>query len=153
MVLTFLLGEDVAEHAAFLGLEVIPSGAQFVKHSAWYESGRGELRSGMLEFLSRSHTVILEDADVLEARILLQILNALGRQQQKLLDLGIARIPQLPIVMQALHQDLVRTDGRHAIVKTIAATLRLAFNPVQRRGMHHGARRPVGSLDPRETGN
>ena len=53
----------------------------------------------MLKFLSGIGSVILEDADVLEARIALQVLNAMRRQQQELLDLGIARVPQLPVVM------------------------------------------------------
>ena len=47
----------------------------------------------MLEFLSRIPTEILKDADVFEARITFQILNAMRCQQKKLLDLGIARIP------------------------------------------------------------
>ena len=81
-------------------LEVVAAGAQFIEHAARNKRGRGELRSGMLEFLPGIDSVILEDADVLEARIALEVLNALRRQQQELLDLGVAGVPQLAVVTQ-----------------------------------------------------
>ena len=62
----------------------------------------------MLEFLAGIDSVILEDADVLEAGIAFQVLNAVRDQQQELLDLSIARVPQLPVVLGILDQHLVR---------------------------------------------
>jgi hypothetical protein len=70
-----------------------------------------------------------------------------------LFERGIARIPQLPIVIWALEQDLVRTDGLHSIVKTIAATVRIAFNAIQGGGVDDGPSGPLGSLGAREAGD
>jgi hypothetical protein len=151
--LTFLLGKDVAEHASLFRLKVVAPGAKFVEHSAWDKRRRSELEVGMLEFLSRGGTVVFEDADVLETLVFLEILNALGHKLEKLFERGIARIPQLAIVIWTLEQDFVRTDGLHPIVKTIAATVRISFNAIEGRGMDDGARGPLGSLGAREAGD
>jgi hypothetical protein len=104
---------------------------------------------GVFKFLSRGRTVVFEDADVLETLVFLEILNTLGHKLETLFERGIARIPQLPIVIWALEQDLVRPDGLHSIVKTIAATVRIAFNAVESRGMDDGAR-TIGPRCPRD---
>src|SRR4051812_40967698 len=94
LALLQFLRNDVTEDAAFLSLEVIPTSPQFIKHPSRHKSCRRKLRIWMLEFLSRVPPIILKDADVLEARITFQILNAMPRQQQELFDLSIAGIPQ-----------------------------------------------------------
>ena len=86
--------------------------------------------------------VILEEADVLDARVALEIQNALGRQAQKLPNLVVAGIPQLPVVPGILDQHFVSAHGTHAVVNAVAAPARLAFNVIERRGMHHRSRRP-----------
>ena len=69
------------------------AGTQLVQNAAGHECGRGQLRSRVLELLSRADAVILKDADVLEASIAFQILNALRCQQKKLFNLGITCLP------------------------------------------------------------
>jgi hypothetical protein len=101
----------------------------------------------MLKFLPCIATVILEDADVLETRVALQILNALRRQQQELSDLRVARSPEMAFVPQILDQHLVRSDRGHAIVNSISAAGRLTLNAIQRRGMNYGTGRPRASAD------
>ena len=57
----------------------------------------------MLELLSGAGAVVLEDADVVEAAVALQVLNALGGQQQKLFDFGVVGVPQLAVVPGIFH--------------------------------------------------
>ncbi len=130
-VLLHLLRNDVAENAALFLLEVFAAGAQFIKHAAWDKGGRGELRSGVLELLPCAGAVVLENADVLEAPVALEVLNALRGQLQKRLDLGIAGIPQLAVVPGILHQHFMGADRTHAIIETIAAAAGVAFHAVQ----------------------
>jgi len=47
----------------------------------------------MLKFLPRIGSVILKNADVLEARIAFEILDTMRRQQQELLGLRIVCVP------------------------------------------------------------
>src|SRR5712692_2831649 len=83
LVLLKFLRNDVAEDAAFLLLEIIAPGSQLIEHSARHESGRSELSRGMFELLPSAGSVILEDADVLEASVAFQILNSMGNQQKE----------------------------------------------------------------------
>ena len=87
-VLLHFLRNDVAEHATLFALKYSRAGAQFVEHAARHEGGCGKLRSRMLKLLPRAASVILEDADILEAPVAFKILNALRGQQQELLNLG-----------------------------------------------------------------
>src|SRR5437588_6040900 len=98
LVLTKFMRNDVAEDAALLLLEIIASGSQLIEHATRHESGRSELSGRMFEFLPSTGSVILEDADVLEASIPFQILNSVGDQQQELFDFGVAGVPQMPVV-------------------------------------------------------
>src|ERR1700724_4428778 len=97
-VLFDFLGNDVAENATLLALEIFAGSAQFVQHAAGHEGGRGKLGSRMLELLSGAGSVILVDAHVFEASIALKILNTLRGQDQELFNLRVACIPQLPVV-------------------------------------------------------
>src|ERR1700689_1796633 len=93
----------------------------------------------MLEFLSSAAAVVLINADVLEAPVALQVLNALGHQQQKLSDLGVAGVPEMPVMARILDQHLVGADGAHAIVDTVSPARSVALDVIQRDGMHHRA--------------
>ena len=75
--LALLLRKDVAENAAFLLLEVVAPGAEFIKHTAGHKSGRRKLRRRMLEFLARIAAVILENTNVFETLVALEVLDAL----------------------------------------------------------------------------
>src|SRR5437764_11131915 len=103
-----LLGQDVAEDATLLLLEVVEPGAQLIEHPAGDEGGRGKFRVGVLELLSRAGAVILEHADVAEAGIALEVLDALRREQQKLLNLAVIGLPEWPVVARVLYQHFVR---------------------------------------------
>jgi len=92
----------------------------------------------MIKFLSCSRTVVLEHGHVFEAQIAFQILNALGGKQQELRDLSVRRLPQLDIVANALHQDLMRAHGIHGVINALSVAMRLAFNAIERCWMHHG---------------
>ena len=105
--LPLFLPDDVAEHATFFLLVVVPAGTQFVQHTARDEGGGGELRRGMFEFLAGVDSEILEDADVLDARVALEILDPLGGEAEELLDLGVACIPEVAIVLRVFDQDFV----------------------------------------------
>ena len=97
--------------------------------------------------------MILEHADIFEAGITLQVLDAVRSQQQKLLDFSIAGIPQLPVMTKILHQHFMCAHRRHAIVDAVTATQWLAFNAIQRGGMDHSARRPRTAAWCRHVGN
>src|ERR1700682_6029812 len=105
--LMLLLRQNVAEDATLLALEIVASGAEFVEDAARHESGCGQLRSGMVEFLSGALAVILENADVLEPAVALQILNPQRGQTQELFDFDVARTPKMAVVAVIFHQNLV----------------------------------------------
>ena len=86
-----LLGQDVAEHAALFLRVVLARRPQLVQHPSRHVGRRHDLRSRMVELLSAERAKILEYAHVFEAVIVLQVLQALRAQQQKLLNLGVAR--------------------------------------------------------------
>jgi hypothetical protein len=106
--LPLLLVEDIAEHAALFGDEIFPSCAQFVKYAPRNEQGRGDLRSGMAKLLPGTGTVIFEKADVFDARIALQVEDALGGEAQKLFDFSVAGIPEMAVVLRILDDHFVR---------------------------------------------
>ena len=101
----------------------------------------------MFELLPRSETEVFIDADIAEAGIAFQVLDPLRRQQQKLFDFGIVGLPQLAIVLRVLDQHLVRAEGGHAVIETLAAPVRWDFNVINRPGMHHRPRRPGTAAD------
>src|SRR5205823_2403426 len=45
-----------------------------------------------------------------------------------------------------LYQDLVRADRSHAVINTVAAALRVAFDVIQRRWVDHCPRRPWSAI-------
>src|SRR5260370_36068506 len=89
-VLTFLLRQNVAEDAALFALEVLASGAEFVKDTAWHKNGRRQLGIRLVEFLSGCLAVFLDNADVLDAAVALQIMNPMRGQTQILFDLEVS---------------------------------------------------------------
>ena len=66
--LTFFLLKMSQKTQRSLPDEIFASGAQFVEHAPRHKHGRRDLRSGMAEFLPGALAVILEQADVLDAR-------------------------------------------------------------------------------------
>src|SRR6202163_3008838 len=145
-VLTLLLRQNVAEDAALLALEVLASGAEFVEHTARHKNGCRQLGSGVVEFLPGCLAVILENADVLESAIALQILNPLRGQTQELLDLDVTGIPDMAIVAGIFQQNFVSAHRSHAVVESVAAAGRLAFDMVQGLRMDDRARRPRAAI-------
>ena len=81
--------------------------------------------------------------------IALEVEDALGGQAQELPNLIVAGLPQMTVVAGILHQHFMRAHRIHAIVDAVAAAAGLAFDVIERRGMHHRARRP----DPRALGS
>src|SRR5580698_3016030 len=106
-VLPLLLRQNVAEHTALLALVIVASSPEFIQHAPWHKRGRGQLRSRMVEFLSRSLAVILENADVLKAAVTFQILNPQRSQPQKLLHLEVAGVPEMAVVPRIFQQNFV----------------------------------------------
>ena len=90
----------------------------------------------MAEFLPGTPAVVLEEADVLDAGVALEIENALGGHAKEPLDLRVAGIPKMVVMARVLDQHLVRSDGVHAVIEAIATASGLAFNVIERRGMH-----------------
>src|SRR5579863_1328293 len=119
----FLLGllrNDIAKDTSLFLLKIFAARAQFVENPPGNERCRRKLGRGMLELLPGGATVVLENADVFEAPIALQILNALRDQKQKLADLEVAGVPQMTIVARILHQHLMSADRTHAIVNAVS---------------------------------
>src|SRR6476469_6351290 len=96
----------------------------------------------MVKLLTGRRSVVLEHGHILETRVVLQIMNALRGQQQELRYLRIRGLPQFNVMANALHQHFMCAHGIHGVINAFRAAVRLAFNPVQRRGMHHGHYRP-----------
>ena len=134
--LAFLLLNDVAEDTAFLADEIFASGAQLVEHAPRDEHGRGDLRRGMAEFLAGILAIVFEQADVLDARVALEVENALGGEAKEVRDLIVAGIPQMPVVARIFDQHFMRAHRMHAVINSVAAAARLALDAVERRGMH-----------------
>ena len=96
----------------------------------------------MAEFLPGVLAVILEQADVFDARIALEIEDALGGQPQEMSDLIVAGVPQMPVVTRIFDQNFMRADRVHAVIDPVAAAARFTLDMVKRTGMHDGTRRP-----------
>jgi hypothetical protein len=84
----------------------------------------------MAEFLSGTFAVILEKAYVFDARVALEVENALGNEAQEVADLIVAGIPQIAIVTRVLHDYFVCTDRVHAVINAVAAAARIALNAI-----------------------
>src|SRR6266404_2817649 len=144
--LMLLLRKNVAENATLFALEIVASGAEFVEDAARHENSRRQLRSGVVEFLSRGLAVILENADVFEPAIAFQILNPLRGQTQELFDLDVTGIPDMAIVAGIFQQNFVSAHRSHAVVESVAAAGRLAFDVVQGLRMNDRAGRPCTAI-------
>src|SRR5690348_5648484 len=146
------LRKNVAKNATFFLVVVIEPGAKFIKHSARNECGRGQLRVGMSELLARARPEILEDADVAEAGVAFEVLDALGNEQEELLDLGVAGVPELAVMFRVLDQQLVSADVGHAVVNAFSAAINAAFDVVDGARMDNRPGRPRTSLHRRTGG-
>ena len=99
--------------------------------------------------------VIFEQTHIFHTRIALEVHDASpGHQAQEL-----PRSPHRRHSTNAgrgnwiLNQHLMRAHRMHAVIDAIAAAARLAFNAIQRRRMHHRARRPWRSRIIRSRGD
>src|SRR3954463_12396218 len=101
------LHQDVAKNAALFLVVVILPRAKLVQHPPRNERARRQLRCWVRKILPCYRAMVFEDSDVLEALILFQVLDSLGCQAQKALDLGVARVPQLMVMFGVLDQDLM----------------------------------------------
>jgi hypothetical protein len=86
--------------------------------------------------------VILEDADVFQARVPLQILDAQRDQAEELFHFGVGRIPEMAVVAGIFDQNFVGADRPHAIIQAFAAACGFAFYVIERLRMDDRARRP-----------
>src|SRR5271166_4021406 len=145
-LLVLLLLQDVAEDAALLHLIVLPRRPQLVQHPPRNKRAGYDLRRRMVKLLSRHAAEILEDADVLEASVALQVLDALAAESKILLDLAIVGVPQVAVVARIFHDDLMRSDRLHGVVQAVARAARLTIDAVERTWMYHGARRPRAAI-------
>ncbi len=102
----------------------------------------------MLELLPGTAAVVLEDADILEAPVTLQVLNALRRQQQELADFWSLAFQRCPSWRGFSISTSCAPTGTHAIINAVRPAQRVALNVVQGHGMHHGARGPRYILRP-----
>ena len=84
----------------------------------------------MREFLSGAFAVIFEDADVLEAAVALQVLNAQRGQVEKLFHLDVARVPDVAVMARIFYQNFVGADRSHTVIEAFAAASRIAFDVV-----------------------
>src|SRR5262249_48970379 len=72
-----LLRHHVTKHTPLLLLEVIETCAQLIERPARNESRGGQFAVRMLELLPRPPAEILTDADIAQAGVSLEVLNAL----------------------------------------------------------------------------
>ena len=70
----------------------------------------------MIELLSGALAVILEDADVLEAAVALQILDAHRCQPQELFDLAIGHIPHVAVMTRIFDENFMGANRPHSVV-------------------------------------
>ena len=148
-----LLRKDVAEDAALFHPVVLARRTQFIQDTARNKRGGDDLRGGVVELLSGMAAEILDDADVLEAAILLEVVDTLSAKRQVLLDLAVVGVPQLAVVAGILDDDLVRADRLHGVVQAVARAAGLAFDPVNGMGMDDRARRPRIAIHRRHRGD
>ena len=100
----------------------------------------------MIGFLPGHRAVVLEHGDVLEAAVLLEVLDALAGQRQKLRHFRVGGHPEMAVVARVLHQHLVRTHRTHLVIEAVALAQRVPFNVVKGVGVHHRTRRPQSAV-------
>src|SRR5512141_3054768 len=69
IALLYLLRQNVAKHATLFLCVVFAGCAQLVEHASWNERRSYDLRCRMIELLSAKRSVVLVNADVLEAMV------------------------------------------------------------------------------------
>ena len=74
----------------------------------------------MAEFLSGAGPVVLVETDVLDARVVLEIHDALGGETQELADLIVAGIPELAVMPGILDQNFMSANRAHAVVNALS---------------------------------
>jgi hypothetical protein len=92
----------------------------------------------MGEFLAGVLAKVFEQADVLDARVTLEVENALGGKSKEVRDFIISGVPQMTVVIGIFDQHFVRAHRVHAVVNSVAAAAGFSLNAVQGPGMNHG---------------
>src|SRR5215831_5847566 len=121
---------------------MVTGSSQLIENAPWNKRRGNYLRRWMIEVLSRVAAEVLEHADVLEAAIALQVLDALCAQGQVSLDFMVVRDPQMPVVPGVFHHDFVGPHGIHLVVEAVSGAARITLDPVHRPWIHHAARQP-----------
>src|ERR1017187_822364 len=96
----------------------------------------------MAELLAGILAVVLEEADVLDARIALQVEDALGGDAEEVRDFVIAGAPKVSVVVGVFYQHFMRADGVHAVINAVTAAVGFALDAVERSGMDDRTRGP-----------
>ena len=81
---------------------------------------------------SCQRTLILEYADVLETRVLLQIRNARPPHPQHSINLFVVELRHPPVVLRSLHHDFVGAERHHLVVHAFSDTPGLPLNVIER---------------------
>ena len=153
LFLLLFLRKDVAKDAALFQLVMFASRSQFVQDTTRNKGGGYHFGSGMVELLPGMAAEVLDHADVLEAAILLKVVDALSTKRQVLLDLAVVGVPQLSIVAGVFDDDFVSSDRLHGVVQAIAGATRFAFNAIDGMGMDDSARGPGVAVHGRHGGD
>ena len=90
--------------------------------------------------------VVLEDHDVAEARVLLQVDDAVAVGPEDILDLLVRQVAQRQHVVGRLDDDLVRADAVHLVVEAVALLVEVALDPQGGELVGHHAQRQPGCV-------
>ena len=102
---------------------------ELLLHHHGHDGGGDELGVRMLEGRSRRLPVILEHADVLESRVLLQVDHALAPRLEHHRHVPGGQIREGGRVVRGLDDDLVGADAVHAVIDAVARGLELSLDP------------------------
>ena len=142
--LLLFLAENVAKDAAFLSSYQARAERQLVEKAPRDKHRGRNLRVRMRPLLARQRAAILEDGDVLEARISLQIQDALGIGFEDALDLLVLHAAEPSVVVGRFDDDLVSAHGAHAVVNAFRSARSFALDAIQ--GIEMRDRRAPGEF-------
>src|SRR5262249_29721669 len=138
----FFLANDVAKNAALFFLEPLASGAQLILDAARNEDGAGDFRMRVRPLFAGQFTLVFEDADVLEANVLLEVGHARHPDGEDAVDVSVAELGKALVVVGCFDDSLVGPGGAHAVVHAVGLAAGFALDAVERFGMRHNADLP-----------
>src|SRR5579884_3762751 len=86
-------------------------------------------------FLAGQRALILVHADILEARILLEVGDARGPDPEHALDFLVSELGEIPVVPGRFNDDFVGAERAHFVVHAFGLAAKFALDPVNGRGM------------------